>query len=139
LVEATKDSRLKFAEINLDHCRFLVSGDEGNQGCTPEAVKLHQKQIETMAENDRNIIISDTNLNQKFRVELVRKLKGLGYAVEYATFDVPLDELLTRNQGRARIVPEHVIRRHHEQMQDFLDDHQPKQSHEQAFDCWRPF
>lgn len=140
LVEATKDNfLLKFAEINLDHCRFLVSGDEGNQSCTPEAVKLHQKQIETMAEDDRNIVVSDTNLNQKFRIELVRKLKTLDYSIEYATFDVPLDELLRRNQSRQRVVPEHVIRRHHEQMQDFLDDHHHAYDHQFVLNCWQPF
>lgn len=139
LVEATREDSLKFVEINLDRCRFLVSGDESNQSCTPEAVQLHQKQIETMAENGRRIVISDTNLNQKFRIELVRKLKNLGYSVEYATFDVPLDELLRRNQSRQRVVPEHVIRRHHEQMQDFLDDHQPAHNHDFVLNCWKPF
>ncbi len=112
-----------FHEINLDHCRYIVSGDESNQECTPEALKLHTKYIDSAIADELDVVVSDTNLDQKFRTELVRKFLQNDYSVIYVVFDVELDEIRRRNQQRGKNVPDHVLVRQHQQMREFLIDH----------------
>jgi predicted kinase len=95
--------------INLDDCRKEICGDEGNQSVTPQAVQLHDQKIKAAASQQLDIVISDTNLNTKFRNELEQKLISLGYQVEYVLFPVSLEVAKTRNQNRSRVVPDYVL------------------------------
>lgn len=103
------DNQEGFVNINLDDCRREICGDEGNQTVTPQAVLLHSQKIKEAASLGSNIIISDTNLNTKFRNELERTLVGLGYDVEYVLFPVSLEMAKSRNAKRSRVVPDYVL------------------------------
>lgn len=56
------------------------------------------------------IIISDTNLNEHFRGELIKTLKNQGFEVIIKVFDVPLDVAIDRDLQRKETVGEEVIK-----------------------------
>jgi predicted kinase len=103
--------QINLVNINLDDCRAEVSGQAENQDATLAAVVLHEQKIKQSASQGLDIIISDTNLNSKFRDELVSKLVSLGYAVEYILFPISLEVAKSRNQQRSRVVPDEILER----------------------------
>ena len=103
------EQQKEFININLDDCRSEVCGDAGNHESTPQAVILHDQKIRQAAAKGFNIVISDTNLNPKYRDLLVQKLIDLGYEIEYALFPISLEVAKERNKKRSRVVPEHII------------------------------
>ena len=104
--------------INLDDCRYLVSGDSSNQACTKEAAKIHERLIDLAVRDGVNIIVSDTNLNKGFRDVLEARLWNDGYTVEIKVFDTPYDVCVARNNTRTNPVPEHAMLRLQEQFID---------------------
>lgn len=99
-------------DINLDDCRKAVSGDAGNQACTPEAVRLRDERLLHAALRGDDVVLGDTNANAQFRLELIAKLRDLKYDhITVVYFQVPLAVCLRRNAGRDRVVPEHAVRR----------------------------
>ena len=110
---AAKQSAL---EINLDECREQVCGNAADQSATPAAVALRDKLIREAAENEQDIVLSDTNLNHQFRLLLVAYLMRLGYDVCYVVFAVSASQAKAWNQLRDRVVPEYVIDRMISQM-----------------------
>ena len=98
-----------WVEINLDDCRKAICGDEGNQKVTSDAVKLRDLIMDKSIRENKNIIVSDTNLNRKFRNELVKKLTDFGYDVSIKVFDVDFETCKQRNNDRARVVPHNAM------------------------------
>ena len=113
---------VSIAEVNLDDCRELICGDPSNQSVTADAVKLHKEmidglieaQVDTIIVSDTNIAL-DTNLNPKFRTDLIDKFKSNGYVVNLVLFFVPFDVCMDRNNNRDRKVPEHAMIRMNDQ------------------------
>lgn len=58
-----------------------------------------------------NVIISDTNLNEGRRKDLIKSLSSLGYDVEVKLFDVSFEEALRRDAARKNGVGVSVIAR----------------------------
>lgn len=116
----TKDGR--FDEVNLDACRLAVSGDAANQDCTPRALKLHSAQIDQAIASNRSLVVSDTNLNAKFRRELVSKLQAAGYEVIIVAFLIPFEICMERNAKRDRTVPADAMTR----MQAVMEANTPR-------------
>lgn len=73
--------------------------------------------IAISVENNSNIIISDTNLHFGRRMELKRKLEGLGFDVLIEVFglDLSLDELWERDNCRRHSVSHSVIAKQYAQ------------------------
>lgn len=66
--------------------------------------------IDLAKENNQNIVISDTNLNPKYQNILVKKLKDLGYEVEFKLFDIEYFEAVKRCEKRTdKPIPRKVI------------------------------
>jgi O-phosphoseryl-tRNA(Sec) kinase len=59
--------------------------------------------------SEMNVIVADTNLNKKFREQLIDKLKGMGYHVFIQRFPISVEEALERNKNRDKYIPEEVI------------------------------
>jgi len=106
-----------YTDINLDECRLKVSGDATNQSVNAQAVELRNKMILDAKAQEQNIIISDTNANEKYRLELIAYLEQLGFEVLENIFVVSLDECLERNSKRDRIVPPEVLEKTHNNIQ----------------------
>lgn len=112
-------------EINRDKLRWQVTGCIGWSG--DNAYKFSSK-IETdvtniaeghliaVAKMGEDVIISDTNLNPKFRQKLIATCQGLGYIVQIKEFPISFQEALERDKGRGIFsVGNEVLKRQWEQ------------------------
>lgn len=103
-------------EINRDYVRFnIVSPDSdwGTYKMTKANEQLVSEQCEKMIHRAKifksDVIISDTNLNAKYRNQLLDKLQSLGYDVEIKEFPISLEEAWKRDSLRASGVGHPVI------------------------------
>lgn len=69
--------------------------------CTDKVLKA--------AQQGRDIVIADTNLNEGRNKNLKKTLEDLGYEVSFEYFDVPLQELYRRNDQRQGGVSKKVL------------------------------
>ena len=65
--------------------------------------------VENAANNQRDIILADTNLNPQRRLEMQKRLESLGYEVELKQFDISFEEAVKRDRMRLHTVGESVI------------------------------
>lgn len=66
--------------------------------------------LQVCSDGNLNVVISDTNINPKFRMQLFMKLEEHGYNVKIRKFCVSLEEALDRNKHREnKFIPEHII------------------------------
>lgn len=103
-----------YVQIERDEIRKQVYPDFPNY--KPKRTKedlvseIAYNLMKDCAKSNTGIVVSDTNLNTNFRVNLVYRLKELGYDVEYEYFtDIPYKEINRRNLARANSVPQFVI------------------------------
>lgn len=103
-------------EINRDDIRFnYVSpgSDWGTYKMTKKNESVVTEYVEEMIRmtcyNKFDVIISDTNLNSKYRNQLIDKLQSLGYEVEIKEFPISLEEAWKRDSLRANGVGHSVI------------------------------
>lgn len=75
----------------------------------PTVHSIFLKQINEAAERKQNIILSNTNLDNKKNEALCRMLEELGYQVEYKTFEIDYLEAIARDAGRPNSVGHLVI------------------------------
>lgn len=106
----------KYLRVERDLMRVALFGDVAYHGAEQIVTEYCRTWLELAADNGHDVIVSDTNLNKKFRGELVEFLQGLGYTVSFEVFDTPLSECLSRNAMRVDPVPEAVIHRMHSMM-----------------------
>lgn len=112
-----------YVEINRDWIRFNVvapGADWRNYKFTKareaEVTKVAEQLLMDSWAREKNIVISDTNLNNGRREALVKKLEDLGYEVEVKVFHVTRDEAVKRDNYRLNGVGECVI---YKQMQQY--------------------
>ena len=74
--------------------------------------------LEKWTKQGYNIVISDTNLNPKYRNVLIEKLKGYGYEVEIKDFPISYEEAIKRDTFREYSVGQKVI---YQQWQQWLE------------------
>lgn len=92
--------------INRDDIRFdrFCNGERNWQKYKwkheKEVTKIQNELIKFEAENSNNIIISDTNLNPRYRNILVKNLKQLGYEIIIKEFNEDLETLFKRDKLR---------------------------------------
>jgi predicted kinase len=96
----------RFPDGNRDYYNYKFKKSKENQ-----ITEQCEKAYEQHAAWSENIIVCDTNINPKRTAELMRKLSILGYEVETKLFDVPLDELIRRDNQRKGGVGQSVIMR----------------------------
>ena len=66
--------------------------------------------LQVCADGNLNVVSADTNINPKFRKQLLTKLEDLGYDVKIKKFHVSLEEALERNKHRdGKFIPEDII------------------------------
>lgn len=102
--------------VNLDDCRFAISGDATDQSCTPEAVELHGQRIDKAIAAGHDLIVSDTNLNRGIREALVAKLEAAGYDVNLRVINTSFIVCQARNLQRDKPVPFHAMARMYDAM-----------------------
>lgn len=117
-----------YREINRDNLRMSLFNLEFyndykmnrfNESVVTDKVN---ELIQESAQNKQNIVISDTNLNQKFRVNLINKLRDLGYGVDFKVFDVEFFDALKRNDKRVdKFVPRSVMYNMYRRFMDYQE------------------
>ena len=113
-----------YTEINRDWIRFNVVQPGANWSNykwknEKEVNDVHGKMIVEAWMNDKDIIVSDTNLNATRRKALVDRLEGLGYEVTVTPFEVSREECQKRDNLRENGVGESVIYRQSLDMLEF--------------------
>lgn len=93
--------------------------------------RVHRAQIEAAVLENLDVIVADTNINKKFRNQLIRMCHQLGADVEIKTFPINVNVAITRDMNREAKVGAAVISRMHEDMknQNIADDLLPVQTY----------
>lgn len=89
--------------------RELVDWDSWKMKSESVVNDLQTLMIHDASEAGANIIIADTNLNEKFRNKLMKSLEFLGFEVGLKEFDVTLEEAWRRDSRREAGVGHSVI------------------------------
>lgn len=110
-----------WVEINRDNIRFNgKEKDWTKYKFTRENEQKVSAQIDGLicyaAKLEKNIICSDTNINEGHRNQLIEKFENLGYDVEIKRFDIELREAIKRDNQRAGGVGQSVLMRQYLQM-----------------------
>lgn len=98
-------------DSNRDRIRLQLTGKVDDHSHEDLVTRIQREELRAAADIGRDVIVSDTNLNQAFRKELIEFLEKLGYEAVLRLFRVPLAELHHRNAAREKPVPGHVIDR----------------------------
>lgn len=78
--------------------------------------------LERAANKKQNVVISDTNLNPKYRIGLTMKLKKLGYEVEIKDFPISYEEAVKRDLYRPMSVGQQVIYKQYQRWLEYLGE-----------------
>lgn len=109
-------NRNDWVNINRDDARF-PDGDRDyynyrfKRNKENKITETSNEMMKLAAQQEKNIIISDTNLNKGRRDSLVESLEVFGYEVELKFFEVTLVEAIKRDRQRYGGVGEEVILR----------------------------
>lgn len=113
-------------EINRDYIRFNVVQPGANWSNykwknEKEVTRIHGQMIMNAWDRNKDIVVSDTNLNKGRRDALIENLKSLGYQIEIVPFHITREEAVKRDNLRANGVGESVIYRQTLDMLDFTE------------------
>lgn len=75
-------------------------------------------QLRYLAATSQNVIIADTNLDDRIRNSMAEKLIGLGYEVDYRIFEVTWDEAVRRDNARKDGVGYSVLQKQHQKIME---------------------
>ncbi len=95
--------------ISSDACRFIVSGSEENQECSPQAFELARKMVSYFLYQEKDVIMDSTALTPRTRSEFVQIGRNFGARVVAVWFKTPIEVCKERNKNRSRTVPDDVI------------------------------
>lgn len=105
-----------WVEINRDTIRFTQVKPGGdwntykfNKANERKVTELALSKFKWAADNKKNIIISDTNLNASTRQGWIDRLEDAGYQVEIKEFEVTFEEAIKRDRKRHNGVGHAVI------------------------------
>lgn len=114
-----------WVDVNRDWIRFNVvcpGADWTNYKFTnkreQEVTSVQEEMVMDALSKEKNVIISDTNLNPKIRNKWISYLTEIGYEVEIKDFPISLEEAYKRDTFRANGVGRDVI---YDQYQRWLD------------------
>lgn len=103
--------------FNADIIRQELYGDAKTQGDHQEVFGVMYERMEEAMCDEKDIVIDNTNVRKYNRRMLIALAKQWGYEVEIWLVDTPLEECLERNAKRERVVPEDVIVKMHETLE----------------------
>lgn len=111
-----------WVNINRDDIRFAILGERDwskwNWKNEKRVTGVQEQLIFDAVMEEKDIIISDTNLNKKFREQMIQKLEEKGYNVTLKMFPVSFEEAVKRDTQRANGVGYSVIAKQYEQWEE---------------------
>jgi predicted kinase len=111
---------------NRDDLRFSLTGSKGwgdfkfNKQIESIVTDIQRATITSCSVLKKDIIIADTNLNERFREELIVFLRSKGFQVELKPFHVTLEEAWRRDSSRGNGVGHDVISRQYKDWLKYL-------------------
>jgi predicted kinase len=106
-----------YQRLSMDALRARLLGDESKIGDDAQQKLVRdsfRKELESALAQGLNVLVDNTNFNQRTRNPVLDRVKRAGYSdVQLLVLDVPLDECLRRNAKRKRVVTESIIRMMH--------------------------
>lgn len=103
-----------FTCLSADPIREELYGAAIEQGDAKEVFRIFFERLEAVMEQGLDVIVDNTNLNQRQRQPILDRAQKFGYTdVQLWLLDVPLDVCLERNRARSRNVPEDIVANYH--------------------------
>jgi predicted kinase len=104
--------------VSMDDIRKEMTGSVEDQSMNAQVASEANKRYEKALKGGVPIIVWDaTNTVRKYRRDLIKIAKMYDYEVVGVWFDVPLDVAKERNSKRERTVPEFVLDKKYQQLQ----------------------
>jgi predicted kinase len=96
--------------LNADSIRQELWGDAADQREPEKVFAIFFKQLEELLSEGKDIVIDNTNINQKQRKPIIERAVSAGYTdIQLWLLDVPLELCLERNRNRPRAVPDDIV------------------------------
>jgi predicted kinase len=102
--------------VSSDKMREELFGDVSEQRKNRRLFGEMYKRVSSYLSQGRNVILDSTNLSSSKRSYILRKFKPYLKVCYY--IEVPLSKAINNNMNRERHVPEHVIRRSFDMLQE---------------------
>lgn len=133
--ELLQKEKGKWVEVNRDNVRFTVLGastwsdykfSHGNESLVSSVC---WGQVLAAKESGKNVIVSDTNLNPKYRDKLIRDLSKEGFKVHIKDVEISLEEAWKRDSLRLNGVGPSIIYNQYQQWLDYkgIKKYHPKE------------
>jgi predicted kinase len=106
----------KTMRISRDEIRFAQFQDQMDAPTEGMITKIINQQTKTLLSNGWNVILDNCNIKWDYIKEPIEIFKELAN-IEFKLFDLPLEELLERNEKRSRKVPKKVVENMYHQLQ----------------------
>ncbi|RUT69288.1 polynucleotide kinase [Flavobacterium cupreum] len=106
----------KTMRISRDEIRFSQFQEAMDPAAESMISKIVNGQIKTLLSNGWNVILDTCNVKAEYLKQPVNDFSEMAN-IEFKVFDLPLEELLTRNEKRDRKVPKKVIENMYHQLQ----------------------
>eukprot|EP00123_Amoebidium_parasiticum_P022488 comp88524_c0_seq1/m.48529 comp88524_c0_seq1/g.48529 ORF comp88524_c0_seq1/g.48529 comp88524_c0_seq1/m.48529 type:complete len:193 (-) comp88524_c0_seq1:60-638(-) len=110
-----------FVNVNRDDVRKERLGNVNDHGAEDEITQICKAKMTQAMRENKNLVVSDTNINPRHRSDLVRYLYDMGFNPIIAhVFNVSGRTCLERNRTRDKPVPPEVIERMEDQIMSGL-------------------
>ncbi len=102
--------------ISRDEIRFAQFQDVMDAATESMITKIINAQIKALLSNGWNVILDNCHTKLEYIKQPISAFNEMA-TIEFKLFDLPLNELYTRNENRARKVPKKVIENMYNQLQ----------------------
>jgi predicted kinase len=110
----------KTMRISRDEIRFSQFQQQLEQDAESMISKIINEQVKTLLRNGWNVVLDNCHTKKEYLLQHIEAFKAYGN-IEFKVFDLPLEELLERNEKRARVVPKKVIETMYNQLQNLKE------------------
>lgn len=107
----------KTFRVSRDEIRFTQFQEVVDPAIEKIITKIIIEQVKTLVQNGWNVILDNCHTKKEYIKEAITAYNEWA-DIEFKVFDVPLDELKSRNLQRSRQVPNEVIERMHHQLEN---------------------
>lgn len=117
-----KDFALKYnySYICPDDIRFEMTGNASDQSKNNDVWNEAYKRLENEMVKGSTVVFDATMANQRDRKNFLEKAKKFGaQKIQGVYLDVPIEIAKSRNEGRERVVPDFVLNRMNDNLENF--------------------
>lgn len=98
--------------LSSDAFRAQIAGDEADQAATVAAFRALHRALDRRLAAGLLTVVDATNVTAHARRDILQRAGAAAVPAVAIVLDLPLDEVLARNAGRTRVVPERAVRSH---------------------------